>query len=597
MADTHLQLNADGTTAERRTTLWPNSESLKQEIIRSIFEQQNWKTKRVENISGSHWRVETACGDFEWKINLYISSIRDESRQLDEFKMQLGTTYPDSEEEGWINLVLGIYTVADGVNPNEYILSSGYDLSKSDLSTNPSLRGTRTSGLQKAKIFGMCKTEYCVMFRPDFLYYYIESQVGKAIHPISSNLLNINAHYDSIDDVAQYVTAIRTKPFLLLAGISGTGKSRIVRELARACNTIDVDIKTIQKPSNFEIVQVKPNWHDSSELIGYVSRIQDEIFIAGGFLKFIAKAWQNLETPFFLCLDEMNLAPVEQYFAEFLSVIESRKLQSDGKTIVSDPILKPEYEKERDEHSGEIMPKKWYKILVNELLSNCPDGKKFGLYKQFIYEGISIPQNLIIVGTVNMDETTYSFSRKVLDRAMTIEMNKVDLHGGLTDDDYSKIGYISSDLLLADSVEGKDVFANYDKVCLDVISYYLQPINNVLEGTPFKIAYRTRNEFLLYVVNNLNFPFMNLSQNERIVKALDEVTSMKILSRIEGDESKIKSSLLDDLQTVITSGLKSFVNADYYFKNEEGKILSISLAKLRAMNDKLKYTGYTSFWD
>ena len=122
------------------------------------------------------------------------------------------------------------------------------------------------------------------------------------------------------------INAIKTKPFLLLAGISGTGKSRIVRELARACWYEDSTEYNAQKPKNFEMIQVKPNWHDSTELIGYVSRVSGEpIFIAGVFLKFIAKAWENIDVPHFLCLDEMNLAPVEQYFAEFLSVIESRK--------------------------------------------------------------------------------------------------------------------------------------------------------------------------------------------------------------------------------------------------------------------------------
>ncbi|WP_235301236.1 McrB family protein [Phocaeicola barnesiae] len=123
-----------------------------------------------------------------------------------------------------------------------------------------------------------------------------------------------------------YITAIKSKPFLLLAGISGTGKSRIVRELARACWGENSEEFKAQKPKNFEMIQVKPNWHDSSELIGYVSRVSGKAeFVAGEFLKFIAKAWEDTDTPYFLCLDEMNLAPVEQYFAEYLSVIESRK--------------------------------------------------------------------------------------------------------------------------------------------------------------------------------------------------------------------------------------------------------------------------------
>lgn len=136
-----------------------------------------------------------------------------------------------------------------------------------------------------------------------------------------------------------YITAIKSKPFLLLAGISGTGKSRIVRELARACWDDKSDEYKAQKPKNFQMVQVKPNWHDSSDLIGYVSRVSGKAeFVAGEFLKFIAKAWENTETPYFLCLDEMNLAPVEQYFAEYLSVIESRKSHGDG-IVTTDPIL------------------------------------------------------------------------------------------------------------------------------------------------------------------------------------------------------------------------------------------------------------------
>ena len=70
-----------------------------------------------------------------------------------------------------------------------------------------------------------------------------------------------------------YITAIKSKPFLLLAGISGTGKSRIVRELACACWNEGLEEYNAQKPKNYEMVQVKPNWHDSSELIGYVSRV------------------------------------------------------------------------------------------------------------------------------------------------------------------------------------------------------------------------------------------------------------------------------------------------------------------------------------
>jgi len=368
-----------------------------------------------------------------------------------------------------------------------------------------------------------------------------------------------------------YITAIKSKPFLLLAGISGTGKSRIVRELARACWEEGSDDYKVQKPKNFQMVQVKPNWHDSSDLIGYVSRVSGKAeFVAGDFLKFIAKAWEDTETPFFLCLDEMNLAPVEQYFAEYLSVIESRKSHEDG-TVTTDPIL-------------EKADEEWYFNLTASLTTNED------IRKQFNEEGICIPQNLIVVGTVNMDETTFSFSRKVLDRAMTIEMNKVDLHGGLTKR-HESIGKLGNAELVGSAVEGVDVYNDYTDVC-DIALGYLQKVNDALEGTPFKVAYRTRNEFLLYVVNNLpyckNESGNDLEQGYVIARALDEITSMKVLSRIEGDDTKVSDEFLDRLSKTIEEGLKAV-------SGEENTIMSISLAKLKEMKAKL-VSGYTSFW-
>ena len=372
-----------------------------------------------------------------------------------------------------------------------------------------------------------------------------------------------------------YITAIKSKPFLLLAGISGTGKSRIVRELARACWEEGSEEYNSQKPRNFEMVQVKPNWHDSSELIGYVSRVSgNPAFVAGDFLKFIAKAWGELDVPYILCLDEMNLAPVEQYFAEYLSVVESRKADADGK-VTTDPIVKK-------------VSEEWYWKLCRELTSDEE------LRVQFRDEGICLPQNLIVVGTVNMDETTFSFSRKVLDRAMTIEMNEVNLKGGLRKR-HEEIGRLGAAELIGTAVEGVDVFEAYHDVCKTTINY-LQAINDKLEGTPFKIAYRTRNEFLLYVVNNLPYKQENETQGYVIARALDEITSMKILSRIEGDTTKVSREFLEELKKVVAEELNHVSGEEYSSKkDEDDKTCSVSLAKLEEMKDRLK-SGYTSFW-
>ena len=375
-----------------------------------------------------------------------------------------------------------------------------------------------------------------------------------------------------------YLTALRTKPFMLLAGISGTGKSRIVRELAKACWKEGDEEYGKNNPKNFCMVQVKPNWHDSTELFGYVSRISGKPeFVAGDFLKFVAKAWEDTNVPYFLCLDEMNLAPVEQYFAEYLSVIESRK--SDNGIIITDPIFEKPFEDRVYDVTikyGEEID--WYQQLIIQLTSNQD------LRRQFYQNGISLPQNLFVVGTVNMDETTFSFSRKVLDRAMTIEMNEVNLSGGL-EDKGSEIGYIGN-CIIGNAAEGKDVYAENKELCDKVIAY-LEKVNTALEGTPFKIAYRTRNEFLLYAVNR-----QLLDKDSQLWQILDEMTSMKILSRIEGDSERTKTPL-EDLQKLMNDDIVSQIPEP---NDGKEKAKSITATKIKEMLDKLEKAGYTSYW-
>ena len=494
-------------------------------------------------------------------------------------------------------------------NPKEYIISIETNLDKEGSRRDlRSIYDYANDNIKGRKFLKCSRSNYKAdINQASFIYIGSQDHPEKDIFENFVNMFDSRPYLNSINEEANgapqteilgniesqyrpYITAIKSKPFLLLAGISGTGKSRIVRELARACWDEGSDEYKAQKPKNFQMIQVKPNWHDSSDLTGYVSRVSGKAeFVAGEFLKFIAKAWEDTETPYFLCLDEMNLAPVEQYFAEYLSVIESRK-SHEYSTVTTDPIIYPEYEVERDKNTNELVPKPWYKKLVSELLVDCPTKDAFALNNQFINEGISIPQNLIVVGTVNMDETTFSFSRKVLDRAMTIEMNEVDLHGGLTERN-EHIGKLSKADLIGYAVEGVDVYAANKEVC-DTVLTYLDAVNNVLEGTPFKVAYRTRNEFLLYVMNNLPYNKgendEELSQGFVVARALDEITCMKVLSRIEGDDTKVSDKFLDSLSKAIEEGLKA-VSEDVVIEK------SISLTKLKEMKGKL-VSGYTSFW-
>lgn len=366
---------------------------------------------------------------------------------------------------------------------------------------------------------------------------------GKSVSP-----MNLDGKY------IKYIAALRTKPFMLLAGISGTGKSRIVRKLAQASITEglqkEYDPKSVEKgfnrwqlhkPANFELVQVKPNWHNSLEVVGYKSNIGGFHYEFTPFIEFVAKAWLHQDVPFFLCLDEMNLAPVEQYFAEFLSAIESRSLENGE--YETDPIIKPFSEFDIKDENGNVTDKLSDRMIA-KLVGKLDTQTKSDIADRFRTKGLTLPQNLLVLGTVNMDETTFSFSRKVLDRAMSIVMNDVDytkFFNGESENDMAEFDDGIKYLLINRPIRGLDA----DDNGAELVEQYLTAINNVLDGTPFKLGYRAANEALLYVSAAHQF---NSSIDVNI--ALDEFTLMKILSRIEGDKRSI-GNLLKELQQVI----------------------------------------------
>lgn len=419
--------------------------------------------------------------------------------------------------------------------------------------------------------------------------------------------------------VADYLTALRTKPFMLLAGISGTGKSRIVRKLAQATVTEELqkaegykgtdfanDRWTLHSPANFELIQVKPNWHNSMDVIGYLSNIPSPHYVFTPFIEFIVKAWQHPEVPFFLCLDEMNLAPVEEYFAEFLSAIESRSFE--GEEYLTDPIIKP------FNSFGEYVAR----TMVNTLFPNFTAGDTESaitkVIKHLRTRGLTLPKNLIVIGTVNMDETTFSFSRKVLDRAMSVEMNEVNYDSFLTDttdDDLKAIvkAFEENDdadlnvLLVDRHIEAREVIDDLGDDARFAIDY-LKRINALLEGTPFKLGYRAANEALIYLQASQEF-----GQTDRIA-ALDNFTLMKVLSRVEGDETKLK---ITDSEADKERIAKAEVNVDeakqygdlniltalrHIITNQLGEQDKLhSVKKIDSMLSQLKRDHFVSFWN
>lgn len=553
------------------------------EIIRSLFETDSWHVDSIENVSGSFWKLAVSSAIKSYNINLYISSIRDEDRSNDEFKMQLGGSYPTGDESEWLTLIMGIYTMDNGDGTVDYVLC-GYQQDGYNFATNPSLRGTRTRHLQEAHIVGLCKTERTVLFRPDYIYYYIQTFVeNRAVDDNSSTNTTesdtrTNEPIEVTPIMKNFIEALKTKPFLLLAGISGTGKSQKVKELAfLTCPKDGVLNADSTTPGNYCLIEVKPNWHDSTDLLGYYSNLTEKYTITP-FLHFVHKAAINPNVPFFVCLDEMNLAPVEQYFAEYLSVLETRTMK-DGKIETAE-------------------------LLSKKLFESCSEDRGYtdaelDVLRYLKENGLRLPENLFVIGTVNMDDTTHQFSRKVIDRAFTIEMNGDELEEMFADKNAHVLDYTDTPLPLSELkpkfVKANDALADevvgiYKDVIIAQVPEKLKAINAILKDTPFRVSYRVQNEFVLYLSTLLLKRKDEDSVDELINKTALVILLEKILPRVQGDEK-----LLSTADGNVFTDLRNYVKENLKCKDETG-VFSEVIAKLDEMDKRLSNTYFANFF-
>lgn len=360
----------------------------------------------------------------------------------------------------------------------------------------------------------------------------------------------------SYDDglIENFYLSLRSKPFVILAGTSGTGKTRLVRLFAEAIGAA------------YEQVPVRPDWSDSTDLFGHVDLNGN--FVPGKILDFLWEAGKNPKRPYILCLDEMNLARVEYYMSDFLSVIETRDW-SDG-SIVTDPL---------------VTEKNYGKDVTA--------AEHYGV--------IGFPENFYIVGTVNMDETTFQFSRKVLDRANTIEFNYVDLmpvwadgpgsEEELAQEFAQENGFLRSGYLrLADCPEMERDYVS--GVCAE-----LEKMNAVLARANAHVGYRVRDEIVFYLLHNREAGL--LAENA----AMDNEILQKILPRIQGSSASIKSMLCD---------LFKEIAGDYEGYQTESDNTADRMLDMLRKNDHVKYPrsaqkiafmvrrfeedGFTSYW-
>ncbi len=234
------------------------------------------------------------------------------------------------------------------------------------------------------------------------------------------------------------------------------------------------------------------------DLIGYKNL--ESKFIKGKLTQIIEDASENLDKPYFVCLDEMNLARVEYYLSDYLSVIESRQLI--GETIVTDSLIY-DYEIE-DEDS------------------------------------LKLPENLYLIGTVNMDDTTFQFSRKVLDRANTIEFSDVNL-GSLFENDEEEVENMTdvyNDFLKSTYLKTTHIESEYREYAKK-INQKIIAINNILSKSQKQFAYRVRDEILFYMIENKK---ANLLSED---SAFDYQIMQKVLPAINGSENSIKEVLVN----------------------------------------------------
>lgn len=327
-----------------------------------------------------------------------------------------------------------------------------------------------------------------------------------------------------------------------MTGNSGTGKTRISKQFAEY-----LEWKSEEGNKNWVIVPVGADWTDNTKILGYYNPLAEDgkgKYEKTRIVELIEEANKYKEIPYFIILDEMNLSHVERYFSDFLSHMET-----------------PDTPFELDGYKGKL----------------------------------EYPQNLFVVGTVNIDETTYMFSPKVLDRANVIEFKpqKEDViklfsvAENLGSIASANNGSAEAFLRLAKEIRAGQYNINEDekryytdidgettKTNIEYVEVLFSDIYEIVENNGFEFAYRTVKEIRNYIA-----AAYELAENQEfnLNQVIDEQLLQKILPKIHGNKKEI-GQMLDDLR-----GLCDKYN------------LMLSRKKIEQMKGKLVKVQYASF--
>lgn len=379
------------------------------------------------------------------------------------------------------------------------------------------------------------------------------NQIPFNVNSIKSNIKTSN--FQITDNlITRIVCSLLTKPFVILTGLSGSGKTKLAQAFA---------LWICENENQYCIVPVGADWTNREPLLGFPNALKDNDYKKDeyGVLKLIIEANNDSRKPYFLILDEMNLSHVERYFADFLSVMESK----------SNISL----------HTG---TRDW-----NDIPSK-----------------IGVPKNLFIIGTVNIDETTYMFSPKVLDRANVIEfrvsadeMNSyLESNSNLNLEDLEGLGTTMADsfveIAMDDTLEAKDI----DELNKSLMNFFSE-----LKKTGAEFGYRSASEILRFtaVVNKIESTWS-------ISEIIDVAIMQKLLPKLHGSRNKLCRVLATLAKFCIKNGVDDYREKDtefikdYFVINREidlakaDKILyPISFEKIARMYKNAIDNGFTSY--
>lgn len=326
--------------------------------------------------------------------------------------------------------------------------------------------------------------------------------------------------------IKRFICSIGSRPFVILSGGSGCGKTRLAIEYAKWVTGNDHD--------RYEVVAVGSNWNENRHLMGYYNIIKDEYVETPAF-KLLERASKHPSEKHVLILDEMNLSKVEHYFSDFLSSMES-----DEPMKLSPPT------------------------------TGIPNGISLG-----------VGDNVIVIGTVNIDETTDMFSPKVLDRAFVIDFDKTNIGVALgeapdVDNETSEMTMIDDvNITSLRSMSSKDLVQKMrsDGLNPDGLITAIKRISEIMDKMGLPFGYRTLDDVFRFVTM---WQMSNKDRDSDLMESLDWAVVEKILPKIHGGLS-IRNQL-DELGRLC--------------KDND---LTRSAERLSKMSYKLSNDGFVSF--